>query len=361
MTMQLLADSAIVERAGTLLGDIGMLSPVEVRTLGDRTCLHRIESDGSTRRFWRVFRKDMSLCIVAAPAGTSETELAESRSAWLIGNHLRQKGVPVPALFGWDSDSGILLYEDLGDLRLHDVLGRPGRTEPDKCRPAAEYYRQALVHLAAMQIKGAEGFVEDWCWDTPRYDIALMRERESGYFLQAFWQGMMGEAVPPGVEEELQEIAVRAGQAPAGFFLHRDFQSRNIMLKDDRVRFIDFQGGRLGPLGYDVASLLIDPYAALSLADQEDFLAFYLGAAAAVKPGIEEDFYKYYRLLALQRNLQIVGAFSFLYRVRGKIFFADFIKPALLALRDRLAESCFTGFSNIRMLVDHGLVRLKLP
>lgn len=361
MTMQLDAERAIVERAGTLLGEIGMLSPLEVRALGDRTCLQRIESDGSTRRFWRVIRKGMPLCIVAAPAGTSDTELAESRAAWFIGNHLREKGVPVPALYGWDSASGMLLYEDLGDLRLHDALGGAGSTEPAKFQPAVEYYRETLSHLAAMQIKGAEGFVEDWCWDTPRYDIALMRERESGYFLRAFWQGMMGEAVPAGVEEELQEIAVQAGQAPAGFFLHRDFQSRNIMLKDERVRFIDFQGGRLGPLGYDVASLLIDPYASLSLADQEDFLAFYLGAANAVRPGVEEDFYKYYRLLALQRNLQIVGAFSFLYRVRGKIFFVDFIKPALLALRDRLAERSFAGYANIRTLVDNGLARLKLP
>lgn len=355
--MKPLSDRQIVECAGTLLGDIGMLSQPEIQSLNDRSSLRKIESDGSTRRFWRVNRKDTSLCIIAAPAGKSEAELAESKAAWLIGNHLRKKGVPVPALYGWDSDSGILLYEDLGDLRLHDVIGRP---ELSAFRPAAEYYREALTDLAAMQVKGAEGFAEAWCWDSPRYDVTLMRDKESGYFLRAFWQGIMGEDVPAGVAEEFQEIAVQAAKAPADFFLHRDFQSRNIMLRDDRVRFIDFQAGRLGPLGYDVASLLIDPYAALSLADQEDLLAFYLKRVATERPDAEEDFFKYYRLLALQRNLQIVGAFSFLYQVRGKAFFADFIKPALVALRDRLAESCFAGYPLIRNLVDRGLAGLAI-
>lgn len=365
MTMKIelkeLSDRQIIECAGTLLGDCGMLSAVEFRSLHDQGCLQKIESDGSTRRFWRVNRRGTVLCIIAAPAGTSDAELAESRAAWFIGNHLRKKGAPVPALYGWDCDSGILLYEDLGDLRLHDAVGGVGKAQLEGLRPAAEYYREALTHLAAMQVKGAEGFAEAWCWDSPRYDVALMRDRESGYFLRAFWQGMMGGEVPRGVEEEFREIAVQAGKASADFFLHRDFQSRNIMLKDDRVRFIDFQGGRLGPLGYDVASLLIDPYGKLSLADQEELLEFYLKAAAAERPGVEEDFYKYYRLLALQRNLQIVGAFSFLYRVRGKVFFADFIKPALVSLRDRLAESFFAGFPLIRNLVDRSLAGLKIP
>lgn len=358
--MKVFTDFEIIERAGTLLGDIGILSSAESRGLQAQGALVRIESDGSTRRFWRVRRKDTSLCIIAAPAGTGEAELAESTAAWHIGNHLRAKGVPVPELYGWDHDSGLLLYEDLGDVRLHELVGGTGG-ESSSVRPAADYYHETLTRLATMQVKGAEEFDTAWCWDTPRYDVALMRERESGYFLRAFWQGIVGESVPPGVEDEFQEIAVQAAKAPADFFLHRDFQSRNIMIKGDRVRFIDFQGGRLGPLGYDVASLLIDPYAALTLGEQEDFLAVYLKALAAERPGAEEDFMKFYRLLALQRNLQIVGAFSFLYRVRGKVFFAGFIEPSLVALRDRLAENFFAGFPLVRHLVDLGLAGLKRP
>ncbi len=356
--MQVFSDFEILERAGRLLGDLGILSRAEVRGLqGGRDVLTKIESDGSTRRFWRVGRRDASLCIIAAPAGTGEAELAESRAAWHIGRHLRAKGVPVPELYGRDEESGLLLYEDLGDLRLHDLTSR--RNGDRSLGQAAERYQETLTRLATMQVKAAEGFDTGWCWDSPRYDVTLMQERESGYFLRAFWQGLLGEEIPPGVEEEFREIAARAAQAPADFFLHRDFQSRNVMIKDERVRFIDFQGGRLGPLGYDVASLLIDPYATLILEDQEELMAVYLKALIAEKPGAEEGFLKSYGLLALQRNLQIVGAFSFLYRVRGKAFFADFIEPSLLALRDRLAESCFAGFPRVRHLVERGLAGLS--
>ena len=356
--MKVFSDLELIERAGSLLGDIGILSSSEsLGGLHAQGALSRIESDGSTRRFWRVSRRGTSLCIIAAPAGTGEAELAESKAAWHIGNHLRAKGAPVPALYGWDGDSGLLLYEDLGDVRLHDLIGKAN--DEHSCKPVVDHYHEALDRLAAMQVKGGEEFDVAWCWDTPRYDVTLMRERESGYFLRAFWQGIIGEAVPPGVEDEFQEIAVQAAKAPADFFLHRDFQSRNIMIKDERVRFIDFQGGRLGPLGYDAASLLIDPYAALTLAEQEDLLAVYLKALGAERPGAEEDFMKFYRLLALQRNLQIVGAFSFLYRVRGKVFFAGFIEPSLVALRDRLADNFFAGFPLVRHLVDLGLAGLK--
>ena len=361
LTISPLTDSEIVARAGTLLESVGMYSAKEVQFSDAQNCFVKIQSDGSTRRFWRASQKDRSLCIIAAPAGKSDAELAESRATWLIGNHLKNKGVPVPELFGWDSDNGILLFEDLGDLRLHDLAGKPRSSQQKNARPLAEYYREALTCLAVMQIKGAEGFVEEWCWDTPRYDTTLMEERESGYFLRAFWLGVLGEEVPPGVTEEFREIAVQAGKAPADFFLHRDFQSRNIMLSEDRVRFIDFQGGRLGPLGYDVASLLIDPYAGLSLEQQEEFLEFYLKALAPHQTLDMENFSKHYRLLALQRNLQIIGAFSFLYRVKGKVFFADFIKPAVVTLRERLAESFFSGFPQIRALADTGLARLALP
>ena len=354
--MRVFSDEEIVERAGWLLGEVGIMSPAEGRGLRHRGALTRILSDGSTRRFWRVGRHDASLCVIAAPAGIGEAELTESQAAWHIGRHLRSKGVPVPELYGRDEESGLLLYEDLGDVRLHDLV--PGGSGIRFRGPAAEYYRETMSRLAAMQVKGAEGFDTGWCWDSPHYDVALMRERESGYFLRAFWQGILGEEVPPGVEEEFREIAARAAQAPADFFLHRDFQSRNVMIKDGRVRFIDFQGGRLGPLGYDVASLLIDPYAAPGLEDQEELLAFYLRALAAEKPGAGEDFRHFYRLLALQRNLQIVGAFSFLYRVRGKTFFADFIEPSLIGLRDRLAESCFADFPLVRQLVERGLAGL---
>ena len=89
-----------------------------------------------------------------------------------------------------------------------------------------------------MQEAGARGFDCGWCWDTPRYDRELMVDRESGYFLRAFWQDGLGRAAPEGIEAEFQEIASLACGGE-DVFLHRDFQSRNIMIKDGLHRFID--------------------------------------------------------------------------------------------------------------------------
>ncbi len=349
------SERSILQRAGELLLDCGLLRQAEAGTALKESC-SRIASDGSTRRFWRLQTGDGCSCLIAAPSGVSQAELAESRSAWLIGTHLAQKGVPVPAIYGWDATTGMLLFEDLGDLRLHDLVIK-SREDDD---PAAEeaiiaFYHSALEMLARMQCAGSEGFDPSWCWDSPRYDRSIMLEKESGYFLRAFWQGLLGHEIPAGVEEELQEIAGLATEAPADFFLHRDFQSRNIMIKEARVRFIDFQGGRLGPLGYDLASLLIDPYSRLPRSLQEELLAVYKKAIGSYIPLIEAEFNRHFTLLAFQRNMQIVGAFSFLSTVRKKPFFRDFIKPSLLSLKERLEDQLFSGFPLIRRMVDRGL------
>jgi hypothetical protein len=355
LSMSELSDFDILQCAQRLLLDCGMFSAAEAQALLAENHYKKICSDGSTRRFWRVLQDGKALCVIAAPAGRSSAELAEAGSAWKIGQHLRAKGVPVPELYGWDAGTGVLLFEDLGDVRLHDLVVQPAKNERSDQEAVGDYYRLALKQLANMQFSGAEGFDTAWCCDSPRYDVPLMLERESGYFLSAFWEGLLGQEENGGAEEEFRDIAEVAGRASADFFLHRDFQSRNIMVKDGSVRFIDFQAGRLGPLGYDVASLLIDPYAALTSRFQKEMLAFYGSLLATHHPGSEEEFIKYYSFLALQRNLQIVGAFAFLSKVRGKQFFTAYIQPALLSLRNRLTDSSFAEYQRIRTLVDRGV------
>jgi N-acetylmuramate 1-kinase len=353
-----LSDRDILRCAGEMLVAKGLLGRSEAQQFVTSASCRRIDSDGSTRRFWRVQTNEVPCCLIAAPAATSPAELAESRSAWKIGSHLRQKGVPVPELFGWDSDTGVLLFEDLGDIRLQDLVAKMNRMPTEPGNSDIDCYRSALDHLVVMQCRGAEGFDPSWCWDNGQYDYQLMIEKESGYFLRAFWQGLLGHEVGEGVEEELQDIARRAGGAPADFFLHRDFQSRNIMIKEGTVRFIDFQGGRLGPLGYDLASLLIDPYSRLPLSLQDELLSYYMQAIDGYVKIEEAAFRRQYSLLALQRNMQIVGAFSFLSQVRQKVFFLDFIQPSLVSLQNRLEEPLFKDYPLLRTMVNRGLKEL---
>jgi N-acetylmuramate 1-kinase len=344
-------ESEIIPILGSLLQAAGLVSRKEADASLASHVIHRLSGDGSSRRFFRVVRRSgEKLCLAVAPAGQTDQDLREAKAARMIGSHLHSRGVRVPAQYGWDEETGLLLFEDLGDVKLHDLVeanrNSIGVIDLQVVRP---FYFQAVQKLAVMQIRGAMNFDCDWCWDTREYDRPLMLSRESGYFLRAFWLELLGQPVIEGVEEEFEQIATMASEAPAVFFLHRDFQSRNIMLQDGQVSFIDFQGGRMGPLGYDLASLLIDPYTALPLFFQEELLGIYLDAIKVLHPMDGRLFRRQYAFLAMQRNLQIIGAFSFLSRVRGKDFFARFIAPALASLNERLGEE---EFRDLRVLPD---------
>jgi len=344
-------ESEIIPILASLLQSAGLVSRKEADASLASLVIQRLSGDGSSRRFFRVMRKNgEKLCLAVAPAGQTEQDFREAKAARMIGSHLHAHGIRVPAQYGWDEESGLLLFEDLGDVKLHDLVevtrSSSGEIDLQTVRP---FYVQAVQELAVMQIRGAKNFDCDWCWDTREYDRPLMLSRESGYFLRAFWQELLGQPILEGVEQEFEQIATMASEAPTAFFLHRDFQSRNIMVQDGQVCFIDFQGGRMGPLGYDLASLLIDPYTALPLSIQEELLGIYLDALNILYPMDARLFRRLYASLALQRNLQILGAFSFLSQVRGKDFFACFIAPALASLNERLGEE---EFCDLRVLPD---------
>lgn len=131
--------------------------------------------------------------------------------------------------------------------------------------------------------------------------------------------------------------------------MHRDFQSRNIMVCSGTPYFIDFQGGRMGPLQYDLASLLIDPYAALSQEMQDLLLEYYMMELSRYQYLDTDRFYKGYTCCALTRNLQILGAFGHLSKNRGKTIFETYIPPALESLSNNLK----------RFFPDNELIQLK--
>ena len=307
----------------------------------------RMAGDGSDRQFYRFAVGDFSLLAVLPGAGQAQG-MAEARAAHAIGCHFFTHGVPVPRIYGFAEECGLILCEDLGDTKLHDLLLRHGaEEEADAC------YRQALAALAHLQTETRRGFQPEWCWDTTRYDRALMLTRESGYFRKALCEDFLGMSdLPQGLDQEFVFLAERAMQEPADFILHRDFQSRNLMICEGKVRIIDFQGARLGPLGYDLASLLIDPYAGLSPPRQQALLCFYLDALAAHIPLDRGRFIEGYYYMTLQRNLQILGAFAFLSKNRGKDFFRQFINPAAATLDEHLAAPQGRDFPSLRTVVE---------
>ncbi|RLA99153.1 MAG: aminoglycoside phosphotransferase, partial [Deltaproteobacteria bacterium] len=135
------------------------------------------------------------------------------------------------------------------------------------------------------------------------------------------------------------------------FLMHRDFQSRNIMLKEGKFYFIDFQGARFGPPTYDLASFLIDPYVGVPQQLQAELLEGYFDEIKFQIKASREEFINWYWLTALCRNLQILAAFVFLSQVKKKPFFAQFIKPALRQLCHTLDHVDSHKFKRLRFIV----------
>jgi hypothetical protein len=308
---------AAVERLGASLNEAQLLA-----------------GDGSDRRFFRLLGSP-TVVLLHHPKAPG-LPVNENDSYFQLGRHLRARGVPVPEIHHYCREEGWLLLEDLGDINLEGAFKRQTREDQRRYR-----HREALEILVNLQLRGKEGFDPAWCFDTPVMHRPFLWERECGYFVRAFLQGYMGLKVAmDDLAPDFERLLTRALTPGPNFFLHRDFQSRNLMIKTGRLRIIDFQGGRLGPLGYDVASLLIDPYVNLSPAWQEELLAYYLDLLQARLPGVDrEAFTEQYHHLALCRNLQILGAFGYLTKVKQKANFACHLPTALAGLRQRLAKS----------------------
>ena len=305
----------------------------------------RLPGDGSRRIFWRITsqRSNISFIAMANPPA-DDAARRENYAYFMIGRHLRRKGVPIPEIHWYDLEKGWFIMEDMGYTNLQDLTASGDDPLP--------VYEKVLEHLFRMQTEGATDFDPAWCCQTEKYDRTVMLKYEAGYFGDAFLCRYLGLKQDwPELEAAFSHLAEKASKAGCGFFLHRDFQSRNIMLSNGNVGIIDWQGGRLGPLGYDLASLIIDPYTCLTREQKTEVYHRYLALIREHNPEWVESFERYYPYLAIQRNLQILGAFSYLTKVMNKTYFEAYIPEALRTLDGLLNYVHDKKISRLRDLI----------
>ncbi len=306
----------------------------------------RLAGDGSDRGWFRLNMSGKTLILADHGIREQADKNSEADAFIAIGRHLRQKGVPVPKIHAQEAFAGLVILEDLGDTHLQAAV--QGAEPPEILR----LYKSVIDRLIAMCLDGADGFDPLWTWQTARYDAALILEKECRYFADAFLGKYMGQADRfEYLRTEFEYLTERALSGAVTGFMHRDFQSRNIMIRDNTPYFIDFQGGRTGPLQYDLASLLIDPYVALPIPLQDALFHYALEQTAARVPLDPEQFTDCYRYCALSRNLQMLGAFGFLTCVKGKDFFEKYIPQALAGLERLLGTMDPAAFPRLRETV----------
>jgi aminoglycoside/choline kinase family phosphotransferase len=312
-----------------------------------RLRIRTLQGDGSDRKVYRLWAGPETFIAVAHPRGRQGNP-SENDSFYLIGQHLLNKGLPAPRIHTYDRRRGFFLLEDFGDRSLESVIR--SETTPEAVIPI---YRQIIDLLLKIQMEAGPGFETAWCYDTPRFNGFFSWERESRYFLRSYLQDYRGLGPLTGqMEREFRAIAAQVNREKIEGLLYRDFQSRNLMVGPFGFGLIDFQAARLGPPQYDLASLLIDPYVALSPALQESLLAYYLDRLSARLSLDRSAFLENYEYIAFQRNLQILGAFSFLSLRKGKKYFEAYIPAALSGLKRRVAGPAFAPYERVRQVID---------
>lgn len=234
--------------------------------LGRPARLIPLAGDAGGRCYFRL--ESQALLAMYGP------DRAENR-AWLhIGRHLKGLGLPLPEIRAFQPERGFFLIEDLGDGHLAAALNSGPR------EAAYEAYRQTIRLMADLHKRGAKSFQSGWCHQEPVYNAAMVEEKEIGYFLDSFVAGYLQE---PEAGPEIRAEAARfsravEAEAPASGLIHRDFQSRNVMLSGRGPAIIDWQGARMGPGAYDLASLLNDPYVSIPDDWRAELIALYLEA-----------------------------------------------------------------------------------
>jgi aminoglycoside/choline kinase family phosphotransferase len=286
-----------------------------------------LHGDGSARRFFRIVCEERTFVLCAGP------DPAENRAYLRVAKHLQERGVRVPEVFAADDERGWILLEDLGDRSLFAVA-RAAATIEERL----SLYEPVLDLLARMQVEGARGFDLSVGFAPAPYGAQLMVEQEGMYFAVEFAEGLLGLGIPAGFRRDVERLAEEGSRADATYFLHRDFQCRNVHLTEGGPAVIDFQGARPGPLAYDAAALILDPYAAHPERVRSTLFTRYLDRVKTVSEEQANQVVESWRALGAFRLLQALGAFAKLGGRFGKAGFLEHAAGAFTVLLEHLGE-----------------------
>ena len=279
-----------------------------------------LTGSASNRQYFRL-GDDQSSCI-----GVIGVNPDENRAFIAMAAHFRLKGIPVPEVYAASDDAVAYIQEDVGDVALFGMIGSEA-SEDILCR--------TVRHLPDIQFKGAEDFDFSICHPIRKFDRRLVLF-DLNYFKYCFLKPSGLEFDENRLQDDFERLADDLTSVDADTFMYRDFQARNVMVKDGNPCFIDFQGGMQGPIYYDVASFIWHARAGYSEELKMKMLDAYLDALSAYVPVDREEFIGTLRLFVLFRTMQILGAYGFRGLVEQKAAFVVNIPEALASLDSQL-------------------------
>ena len=287
--------------------------------------INKLPASGSPRDYYRITGPDSTVI------GAINLDREENEAFISFSRHFRSLGLAVPEIFLVDLENHAYLQEDLGEMTLFDYLFTV-RKSGDFPSELTGVYKRVLTELQKFQITGADGLDYSVCYPRASFDRQSM-QWDLSYFKYYFLKLAGTPFNEQQLENDYNTLIEYLLAQDTNYFLYRDFQSRNVMLRDGKPCFIDYQGGRKGALQYDVASLLYDSKADIPRETREELLEHYIDGLAGYPSVDAEKFRESYYPYVLIRIMQAMGAFGFRGFYEKKTHFLQSIPYALADLR----------------------------
>ena len=297
-----------------------------------------LPASGSYREYARI--KSIHHQVI----GAYNQDIKENNAFFEFSAHFLKRDIPVPRIYLVSSDQKCYLQEDLGNITLFDFLTKGNETE-DFSEKIVEEYKKVLRQLPRIQLVAGKDIDYSVCYPREAFDKQSMMW-DLNYFKYYFLKLAKIPFDEQALEDDFQTFSDYLLAADNNAFLYRDFQSRNIMLKDEKVYFIDYQGGRKGALQYDMASLLYDAKANIPEEVREELLDFYLDELTQYKDIDRHKFKSLFDGYVLIRIMQSMGAYGF----RG--FFEK---------KEHFLKSIPYALKNLDALLAKHTIEVKLP
>lgn len=288
-----------------------------------------LPSSGSNRRYFRLHGPQTLI-------GVSGTSIEENRAFIYMADHFRQKGLPVPEVYAQSDDQSFYLQEDLGDTLLFDAIEK-GRKSSVFDESEKMLLRQTITKLPEIQFMGSDGFDFSYCYPQEEFNQRSILW-DLNYFKYCFLKATGMEFQENRLEDDFLKMSDVLLRNQSATFMYRDFQSRNVMIRDGQPWFIDFQGGRKGPVYYDVASFLWQAKAKYPEDLRQELLLDYIEALRKYMPVDEKYFLSQLRHFVLFRTLQVLGAYGFRGYFEKKPHFIQSVPFAIENLRQLLKQ-----------------------
>ncbi len=302
-----------------------------------------LPTSGSHRRYFRL--KGGNISVV----GVLGTSLEENRAFVALSRHFKEKGLNVPTVLAVSPDGMSYIQEDLGEKMLFDLISQ-GRDSGFYNSYESGLLCRTIEALPKIQFKGAEGLDWNVCYPQKEFD-ARMVDFDLNYFKYCFLKATGLEFNEVQLQDDFERLKSDLLLDSENTFLYRDFQARNVIIRDGEPWFIDYQGGRRGPIYYDVASFIWQARSRYPEDLKQELIRTYLRSLRSYVHVDEERFRERLRIFVLFRTLQVLGAYGFRGYFEKKPHFLSSVPYALDNLKV-LLQTPFDSYPYLNSLLS---------